>query len=133
MGMYDTLRSSYNLGPQFTNVELQTKDIEDCLGGTMSDYWISPDGILYYIDYSGTADFEKIEKGDNDYNDKFEFMNFRWVPNGNHGKISPCMITKYVEVYPSKWGGDWKQLPTLKLHFRYGKLQDFEDITRRND
>ena len=35
MGMMDYLRSSYDLGPQFTNIELQTKEIEDCIGGTM--------------------------------------------------------------------------------------------------
>lgn len=127
--MFDTIRSSYDLGHQFTNVELQTKDIEDFIGGTMSHYWISPDGVLYYIDYYDTADFVQITEDDPDYNDKQLWMNFQWIPNGNRGKVRPQMITKYVEVYLSQWGGDWKQWPTLKLHFKYGKLQDFEDIT----
>ncbi len=133
MSMFDTIRSSYNLGTEFTEVELQTKDIEDYgIGGTMSYYWISPDGILYYIDYVKTANFVKLEKDDPEYNEKIAFLNFKWVPNGNHGKVKPHMITKYINVYPSNWKGDYKKWPTLKLHFRYGKLQDFEDITGKN-
>ena len=131
MGMMDFVRSSYDLGEQFTNTRLQTKDIEDGIGGTMSQYWISPDGVLYYIDYSHTADFVIIEEGDEDYEETHKWRNFKWVPNGNHGKISPCMITKYVEVYPEDWKGKWEDWPRLKLHFRYGKLMDYEDITGR--
>ena len=131
MGMMDYVRSSYDLGEQFTDVELQTKDIEDGIGGTLSQYWISPDGILYYIDYSHTADFVQIQEGDEDYEETHKWRNFKWVPNGNHGKISPWMITKYIEVYPSRWEGKWEDWPRLKLHFRYGKLMDYEDITGR--
>ena len=131
MGMMDYVRSSYDLGEQFTNTRLQTKDIEDGIGGTMSQYWISPDGVLYYIDYSHTADFVIIEEGDEDYEETHKWRNFKWVPNGNHGKISPYMITKYVEVYPEDWKGKWEDWPRLKLHFRYGKLMDYEDITGR--
>ena len=131
MGMFDYVRSSYDLGEQFTNTRLQTKDIEDGIGGTMSQYWISPDGALYYIDYSHTADFVVIEDGDEDYQETHKWRNFKWVPNGNHGKISPYMITKYVEVYPEDWKGKWEDWPRLKLHFRYGKLMDYEDITGR--
>ena len=33
--MFDYLKSSYDLGPQFTDVQLQTKDIEEYgIGGT---------------------------------------------------------------------------------------------------
>jgi len=131
MGMMDFVRSSYDLGEQFTDTRLQTKDIEDGIGGTMSQYWISPDGVLYHIDYSHTADFEIINEGDEGYNKERKFLNFYWVPNGNHGKISPWMITKYIEVYPEQWEGKWEDWPRLKLHFRYGKLQDYEDITGR--
>ncbi len=131
MGMYDTLRSSYDLGEEFTNVELQTKDIEDGIGGTMSHYWLSPDGHLYHIDYSHTADFVKIEEGDPEYNEKLAFLNFKWVPNGTHGKIRPWEITKYIEVYPTGWDGPWEDQPRLRLHFKYGRLQDHEDVTGR--
>ena len=48
MGMFDTIRSSYDLGPGFWNKELQTKDLT-C---TLSVYWISPNGELFEIDYS---------------------------------------------------------------------------------
>lgn len=130
MGMVDFLRSSYDLGEQFTNTRLQTKDIEEGIGGTMSQYWISPDGILYLIDYSHTADFVELKEGDKGYSDKLGgLLNFQWIPNGTRGKVRPWMITKYISVYPEQWGGEWSQWPTLKLHFRYGKLMDFEDIT----
>jgi len=131
MGMMDFVRSSYDLGEQFTDTRLQTKDIEDGIGGTMSQYWISPDGVLYYIDYSYTADFVELQEGDEGYNEERKFLNFQWVPNGNHGKISPWIITKYIEVYPEQWKGKWEDWPRLKLHFKYGKLQDYEDITGR--
>lgn len=132
MGMFDYVRSSYDLGGQFTNTCLHTKDIEEYgIGGTMSQYWISPDGVLYYIDYSYTADFVELQEGDEGYNEERKFLNFRWVPNGNHGKIRPWMITKYIEVYPEQWDGKWEDWPRLKLHFRHGKLMDYMDITGR--
>lgn len=132
MGMFDYVRSSYNLGDQFTNTELHTKDIEEGIGGTMSQYWISPDGILYYIDYSHTADFVELKEGEEGYSDRLGgLFNFQWIPNGNHGKVTPWMLTKYVEIYPSTWEGRWEDWPRLKVHFKYGKLMDFEDITGR--
>jgi hypothetical protein len=126
MGMFDYFRSSYDLGEQFTDVELQTKDIEDGLGGTMSHYWLDPAGYLYHIDYTNTADFVEIKKDNPDYNHTYKWKNFKWVPNGNHGKIKACMITKYVEVYPSRWDGTWEDWPRLRIHFRYGRLMDYE-------
>ena len=105
MGMFDYLRSSYDLGEQFTDVELQTKDIEDGIGGTLTHYWLSPDGVLYYADYSHTADFVELKEGDEGYDDKKTFLNFQWIPNGNHGKVSSLYLTRYIEVYPSSWDG----------------------------
>jgi len=129
MGMMDFVRSSYDLGEYFTETRLQTKDIEDVIGGTMSQYWISPDGYLYLIDYSHTADFVELKEGDEGYSDKIPLINFKWIPNGTHGKVKVHPITKYIEIYPEQWDGEWKEWPTLKLHFKYGKLQDYEDIT----
>ena len=129
MGMFDYVRSSYDLGKQFTNVELQTKDIEEGIGGTMTDYWIDPAGYLWCPDYIGTNTFEVIEEDDPRYSPKHLFLNFEWVPTGQHGKYRVHPITKYINVYPSTWNGEWKEWPTLKLHFKYGKLQDYEDIT----
>jgi hypothetical protein len=125
MGMFDYFRSSYDLGEQFTDVELQTKDIEDGLGGSMSHYWLDPAGYLYHIDYTHTADFVEIKKDNPNYNHTHKWLNFKWVPNGNHGKIRPWMITKYVEVYPSTWDGSWESWPRLRIHFRYGRLMDY--------
>ncbi len=129
--MFDYLRSSYDLGEQFTEVELHTKDIEDGLGGTMSQYWLDKQGYLYSIDYSGTADFVELQEGDDGYNEKITLFNFRWVPNGNHGKVSPCMITKYIEVYSATWSGQWEDWPRCRLHFKYGRLIEHENITGR--
>jgi hypothetical protein len=130
--MFDYVRSSYDLGEQFTEVELQTKDIEDYgIGGTMSDYWLDPHGYLYFIDYSQTSDFVELKQGDEGYNDEKLFLNFRWIPNGNKGKVRPWMITKYIEVYPATWGGSWEDWPRCRIHFKYGRLMDFEDVTGR--
>jgi len=130
MGMMDFVRSSYDLGEEFTNVELHTKDIEDGIGGTMSHYWLDPHGYLYWIDYSHTADFIELKEGDEGYSEK-GFLNFTWKPNGNKGKVSPCMITKYVEVYPSTWDGQWEDWPRCKIHFKYGRLMDYDITTGR--
>lgn len=130
MGMFDYFRSSYDLGPQLTNVECQTKDIEDGYGGTMSQYWLSPDGYLYVVDYSNTQDLKMYEPGDPKYIADRSWMNFEWIPNGNHGKVRVHALTKYVEVYISAWEGLWEEWPRAKLHFKYGKLQDYELISR---
>jgi hypothetical protein len=91
----------------------------------MDHFWISPDGVLYLIDYHGTSDLEKIDEDDPEYNEKLSFLNFKWVKNGKHGKVKPYLITKYVTAYTRC--GD-KRIE-VKLHFKYGKLQDFEDVT----
>jgi len=129
--MFDYIRSSYDLGEQFTNVELQTKDIEDVIGGTMSHYWLDPHGYLYHIDYSHTADLKIYEEGDPKYNIDQKWLNFEWISNGNRGKVSPWMITKYVEIYPSTWEGKWEDWPRCRIHFKYGRLVDFDDVTGR--
>ena len=129
--MFDYFRSSYDLGEQFTNVVCQTKDIEDGLGGTMTDYWLDPAGHLWYPDYRGTNTYETIDEDDPRYDPKRGFLNFEWVPTGEHGRYVPHLITKYVEVYPENWKGRWEDWPRLKLHFRYGILQDYTDITGR--
>ena len=129
MGMMDFLRSSYSLGEHFTDTELHTKDIEDSISGTMSHYWLSPGRQLYYIDYWHTTDFVELKEGDDGYNEEQKLFNFQWIPNGNHGKVRPWYLTKYIQVYPAMWDGEWKDWPTLRLHFSYGKLMGYEDIT----
>ncbi len=129
--MFDYFRSSYDLG-DFTNIVCQTKDIEDGIGGTMTDYWLAPDGSLWYPNYRGTNTFEEIPKTDPRYNEKLGFLNFEWVPTGQHGKFIHHPITKYVEIYPERWEGEWDDWPRMKLHFKKGVLQDFEKIIRQD-
>ena len=131
MGMFDYFRSSYDLGEQFTNVVCQTKDIEDGIGGTMTDYWLDPAGQLWHPNYSETNTFEIIPEDDPRYDPDRKFLNYEWVPTGKHGKYQPHYITKYVEVYPANWEGKWEDWPRLRIHFKHGKLQDYEDITGR--
>lgn len=127
--MFDYFRSSYDLGEQFTNVVCQTKDIEDCIGGTMTDYWLDPNGILWCPDYRGTNTFEIIPEDDPRYDPNKKFLNFEWVPTGKRGKLVHHKITKYIEISPSGWKGTWEDWPRVRLHFKQGILQDFEDIT----
>lgn len=126
MGMMDFFRSSYDLGESFTNTRLHTKDIEDGIGGTMTQYWLSPDGQLYWIDYSETADFVELKEGDEGYTEKNSWTNFQWIPNGTRGRVRPTNLTKYITVYPESWEGDWISWPRLRLHFIKGKLMDDE-------
>ena len=131
MGMFDYLKSSYDLGPTFTNVELHTKDIEEDYGGTMSHFYIDPQGFLWVGNYSGTSIFEIIEENDPEYNNEFLWCNHRWVPTGEKGTYRVHPLTKYVEVYPAQWDGKWEDWPRLRLHFKSGKLQDFTEVTGR--
>lgn len=129
MGMFDYFVSSFELGDPFTENECQTKDIEQGLGGTMSHYWLDPHGYLYLINYDNTRDFELIDENDPDFRSDDRFKNFRWVKTGQHGKVQPYFMTKYIEIYPSKWDGQWQYCPRLRLHFKYGRLLDFEELT----
>jgi hypothetical protein len=129
--MFDYFRSSYDLGEKFTNLVCQTKDIEDGIGGTMTDYWVDPAGQLWYPNYRDTHTFQTIEEDDPRYNPDKKFSNFEWVPTGKHGKYLPHLITKYVEIYPEQWKGAWEDWPRCRIHFKYGKLQDYEDVTGR--
>lgn len=127
--MFDYVRSSYYFGEEFKG-QCQTKGIEEGIGGTMSQYWIAPDGQLYLIDYSHTADFVELKEGDEGYDPDKKFLNFIWVPNGTHGKVQPWCITKYVTIYPERWEGKWEDWPDCKIHFKYGIVQDFEILTK---
>ena len=132
MGMFDYFRSSYDLGEQFTNTVCQTKDIEEYgIGGTMTDYWLDPSGQLWYPSYVGCHTFEVYEEGDPKYNPDIKWGNHEWISTGKHGKYQPHPITKYIEIYPAEWNGLWEDWPRLRLHFRYGILQEYTDVTGR--
>jgi hypothetical protein len=131
MGMFDYFRSSYDLGKTFTNVMCQTKDIEEGYGGTMTDYWLDPAGRLWCPYYRDTHTFEEIPEDDERYNVKFGFLNFEWIPTGKHGVYKAHEITKYIEIHPEGWKGEWEDWPRCRLHFRLGVLQDYEIYTRQ--
>jgi hypothetical protein len=119
--MFDWFKSSYPL-PETFMVECQTKDIEDFgIGGSLSHFWLDPAGYLWVGNYTGTSTLEFIEKDDPRYNPEFKWLSYEWVHP----------ITKYVEVYPSQWDGKWEDWPRLRLHFKSGKLQDFQEVTGR--
>jgi len=100
MGMFDTIKSSYDLGPGYQK-ELQTKDL-DCL---MSHYWIDPLGRLFLIDEGNTADFVELTEDDPRYDPKRLFLNFIWVPNGNHGKVETYSMDEVMER-AKKWSDE---------------------------
>lgn len=129
MGLYDDIRSSYDLGEQFTNVPMQTKG----LACAMCQYWISPDGCLYEITHRETHTFEDIKEDDERYESdpKRKLFNFEWIPTGKHGKVEPCYITDYVEVYPATWDGHYDDWPRCRIHFKYGRVVEYEHVTRQ--
>ena len=128
MGMFDYFYSSYDLGEEFTSVECQTKDIDDYCGGTMSNYWLDPAGSLYLISYYSTHNFMPIEEGDSRHDPDRPFLNFEWIPTGERGRVEIHPLTKYIEIYPTNFRGEWVDWPRLRLHFRDGRLQDFTRI-----
>jgi hypothetical protein len=131
MGMFDYFRSSYDLGEQFTNVVCQTKDIEEGIGGTMTDYWLDPNGLLWYPSYNGTHTFEVYDEGHPRHDPNIKWGNHEWIPTGVHGRYQPHYLTKYIEIHIANWKGPWEDWPRLRIHFKHGKLQDYEDVTGR--
>ena len=119
MGMYDTVRSSYDLGPGWLNKDLQTKDLE-CF---MNEYWISPAGQLFEIDYSGTQDFVITE------NDTSIQSLFKTKPNGNRGVVRPVFAFKVVELYPAKWDAHYAKWPSCHVHFWDGMIKEVRHAT----
>jgi hypothetical protein len=97
----------------------------------MTDYWLDPSGQLWYPSYIGTHTFEVYEEGHPKYDPNIKWGNHEWIPTGVHGKYQPCIITKYIEIHPANWKGAWEDWPRLRLHFRYGRLLDYEDVTGR--
>lgn len=103
MGYYDTIFSSYDLGPGFWNRTLKT----DNLDNIFSEYWIDPKGRLWSIDYTGTYDFE-----DNG--------NFKVVKSTNNGRVVPFDLTKQIEVYPAVWASWYSPTPRAIVNFESG-------------
>ena len=122
MGMFDDIKCSAEIGA-LTNVNCQTKEIDRYAGGTMSFYWVDPNGLLWTADFSGTADFVF------DNNSPSLLSRLKCIPNGNRGKVVPVYLTDYVTIYSSVTHPDglvdWAE---CRLHFIEGKLQGFRYI-----
>jgi hypothetical protein len=114
MGMFDTIKTSYDLGPGFYNKSLQTKGLDNL----MEFYWIDPAGCLFKVEYSGTQAWEMKPLEDS----MSEWDIFKIVPNGTHGKVSPCNLTKTIEVYPERWDAHYSSLPRKEITFFAGML-----------
>ena len=126
MSLFDYIRSSYNLGKDFTNVELYTKD----LGQTMTHHWIDPSGQLFVIDDRNVYDILDNPSFANKAKDRW-MDPFIYVPNGNHGKISPLYVTKTIVIYSPKWEGeDYADWPECKIQFKQGTIQEFTYDTK---
>ena len=116
MGLFDTIKSSYDLGPGFRR-ELQTKDLYNCC----AHYWISPIGQLYEIDYSGTQDWEA------DPESKLPLL--KHIPNGNHGRVRAVNLFNTITVYPSLWDCKYSPFPRLQIHFDSGIIKSVCNCT----
>ena len=86
----------------------------------MNEYWISPEGQLFEIDYSHTYDFVDIPE-----EERVRPWNvFKTVPNGNHGKVRPVYIFKVVELYPAKWDAHYAKWPSCHVYFKDGMIKE---------
>jgi len=124
MGMFDWLRCAAGLDDRVDESTLyQTKDLDCCL----ETYWVDPSGKLWKIDESGTYDIvEEPEEEIMAARERKEWLPpFHPVPNGNHGRVMPYLLTRTIRIYPSQWKhpkpdhSDW---PEYELVFRDGQL-----------
>lgn len=114
MGMFDIVYSNYIFSDDIIATEYQTKDVENFIGGTLSEYWIDPSGLLWSINYKDTYQI-KVNNNSKIYKEK----------TGLRGKISPYKITKWITIYPSKWKEDYANWPHIKIKFVDGKLIEY--------
>jgi len=121
MGLYDTIKSSYDLGPGFSK-DLQTKD----LTRVFDRFWIDPQGRLFKVDYSGTQNWERVPEEERDS----VWRTHKTVPSGQHGKVTPHIITHTIEVYPAVWTAHYSRFPRKLLTFVEGVLV-FHDKHRK--
>jgi hypothetical protein len=117
MGLFDWFRSSYDLGEEFTETTCQSKTFNEEYKGFLDLYWLDPSGRLWVIDEANTYDILESDQA---------LLGLEWVPNGTHGKVKPCQISKTVVVYPQNYDGQWQDWPECALTFLHGKLQHYE-------
>lgn len=118
MGLFDTFINSYKpLGEKYLNAALQSKSLY-C---ELAYYWISPNGELYKRD-----DFECFTYQSNPKMTVSNIMRvspFVKVPTGKRVKLSPCYITKKVELHSGVEDNCWTN---ILLYFKLGQLQTYK-------
>ena len=117
MGMFDTVTCSYPLQDEFLNKELQTKSFDNLL----EHYWISTSGELYLVDYYDTFEYKK---------DPNSLLGISPFPTGKNGKVTPQYYTGESVLYPSRWEGDYKIWPEVRLKFYNGKVFEVDYLTK---
>ena len=126
MSMFDTVKSSYNIG-ELTNVECQSKNIDDW-GGTCTFYWVDPSGRLWTPNYNGTYDFVP-EEGPFPELGKGRLRATKYLgtkPNGNHGKYQHVPMTRCIEIYRCASQADgYPECSSVHLEFYRGQLMDY--------
>jgi hypothetical protein len=124
--MYDDFKSSYDLGPDFTNVDCQTKDLGSC----MDFYWLDPAGQLWQMDHTGTYTLEENPNYQGEHESRLNWI-FRHhvVLTGKHGKVKPVSVTDYVTIYSHRHNRSYDEWPLCRLHFVGGRLQDYQIMT----
>ena len=85
-----------------------------------SQYWISPAGQLYEIDYAGTQDWSE--------NTESNFPLLKHTPNGNHGRVRAVNLFDTNTVYPSKWDCKYAPYPMLRVHFDGGIIKSVRNL-----
>ena len=121
MGMFDFFRSSYDLGEPFTETVCQSKTFNERYRGFLDFYWLDPSGSLWIRDDKDTHDMVESDE---------ELLGFYFMPNGSHGKVKACQLSKTVVVYPQEYDGQWEDWPECSLTFLNGKLQNYETRAR---
>ena len=86
----------------------------------MSEFWLSPSGELYLIDYTGTQDFV--------LGDKPPFFK----PNGCRGKVAATQFHGTIEVYPEVWTAYYSPFPRLMVTFNDGKIQNPKELRTKS-
>lgn len=124
MGMFDSIRNYFDIGPGFNRRMLQTKDIDEY--PSMRNFWLDPAGQLWEIDCNGTHDFYEDESIEH------PLVKWKWVPNGRRGKCKPFIYNGSIRVYPEKWEAKYAAFPECKLLFRDGILEVITHIDKSN-
>jgi len=92
----------------------------------MFEYWISPAGELFQVDFSHTHDLHYVEEADR----KHRLNIWEWRPNGNRGTVRHVAWEGPVIVYPAKWEVDPMNWPQAELYFHEGILEAVDITTR---